>query len=69
MGCFFKFHLIVGVEVSIVNALYSLRITDYLFKSYSWFQKKKRETKMLSLDFDHNSNVFIVRRFHTMEKL
>jgi hypothetical protein len=26
--------------VSIVNALYSLRITDYLFKSYSWLQKK-----------------------------
>jgi hypothetical protein len=42
-GVFFKFHLIVGVEVSIVNALYSfsLRITDYLFKSYSWLQKKK----------------------------
>jgi hypothetical protein len=26
--------------VSIVNTLYSLRITDYLFKSYSWLQKK-----------------------------
>jgi hypothetical protein len=39
---FFKFHLIVGAEVSIVNALYSLRITDYLFKSYSWLQKKTR---------------------------
>jgi hypothetical protein len=25
MGCFFKFHLIVGVEESIVNALYGLR--------------------------------------------
>jgi hypothetical protein len=31
---FFKFHLIVGVEESIVNALYRLRITDQLFKSY-----------------------------------
>jgi hypothetical protein len=33
-GCFFKFHLIVGVEKLIVNALYRLRITDQLFKSY-----------------------------------
>jgi hypothetical protein len=31
---FFKFHLIVGVEDSIVNAPYRLRITDQLFKSY-----------------------------------
>jgi hypothetical protein len=30
---FFKFHLIVGVEESNVNALYGLRITDQLFKS------------------------------------
>jgi hypothetical protein len=34
IGCFFLFHLIVGVEESIVNALYTLRITDQLFKSY-----------------------------------
>jgi hypothetical protein len=33
-GRFFKFHLIVGVEESIVNALCRLRITDQLFKSY-----------------------------------
>jgi hypothetical protein len=26
--CFFKFHHIVGVEESIVNAVYTLRITD-----------------------------------------
>jgi hypothetical protein len=32
IGCFFKFHLIVGVEESIVNALYRLRITDQLLK-------------------------------------
>jgi hypothetical protein len=32
--CFFKFHLIVGVEESIVNAPYRLRNTDQLFKSY-----------------------------------
>jgi hypothetical protein len=31
---FFKFHLIVAVEESIVKALYRLRITDQLFKSY-----------------------------------
>jgi hypothetical protein len=32
IGCFFLFHLI--VEESIVNALYGLRITEQLFKSY-----------------------------------
>jgi hypothetical protein len=31
---FFKFHLIVDVEESIVNALSKLQITDQLFKSY-----------------------------------
>jgi hypothetical protein len=30
MGVFFTFHLIVGVEESILNALYRLRITDPL---------------------------------------
>jgi hypothetical protein len=35
-GCFFKFGVEVGVEVSIVNALYRLRITDQLFKSYAF---------------------------------
>jgi hypothetical protein len=34
IGCFFKFHLIVGVRESIVDALYGLRITHQLFKSY-----------------------------------
>jgi hypothetical protein len=34
IGCTFKFHLIEGVEESIVNPLYRLRITDQLFKSY-----------------------------------
>jgi hypothetical protein len=32
-GCFFKFGIEVGVELSIVNALYRLQITDQLFKS------------------------------------
>jgi hypothetical protein len=33
-GCFFKFGVEVGVELSIVNAPYRLRIRDQLFKSY-----------------------------------
>jgi hypothetical protein len=37
-GCFFKFGVEVGVELSIVNALYRLRITDQLFKSYAFTQ-------------------------------
>jgi hypothetical protein len=35
-GCFFKFGVEVGVELSIVNALYRLRIMDQLFKSYAF---------------------------------
>jgi hypothetical protein len=35
-GCFFKFGVEVGVELSIVNAIYKLRITDQLFKSYAF---------------------------------
>jgi hypothetical protein len=34
--CLFKFGVEVGVELSIVNALYRLRITDQLFKSYAF---------------------------------
>jgi hypothetical protein len=34
-GCFFKSGVEVGVELSIVNALCRLRITDQLFKSYA----------------------------------
>jgi hypothetical protein len=37
-GCFFKFGVEVGVEESIVNALYGLRITDELFKSYAFIR-------------------------------
>jgi hypothetical protein len=32
--CFIKFHLIVGVEESIVNPLHELQIADQLFQSY-----------------------------------
>jgi hypothetical protein len=35
-GCFLKFGVEVGVEVSIVNALYRLRIADQLFQSYAF---------------------------------
>jgi hypothetical protein len=35
-GCFFKFRVKVGIELSIVNALYMLRITDQLLKSYAF---------------------------------
>jgi hypothetical protein len=35
-GCFFKFGVEVGVELSIVNTLYRLRIMDQLFKSYAF---------------------------------
>jgi hypothetical protein len=35
-GVFFKFGVEVGVELSIVNALYRLRITEQLFKSYAF---------------------------------
>jgi hypothetical protein len=35
MGVFFKFGVEVGVELSFVNALYRLRITNQLFKSYA----------------------------------
>jgi hypothetical protein len=35
-GCFFKFGVEAGVELSIVNALYRLRITDQLFKSHAF---------------------------------
>jgi hypothetical protein len=35
-GVFFKFGVEVGVELSIVNALYRLRIMDQLFKSYTF---------------------------------
>jgi hypothetical protein len=37
-GCFFKCGVEVGVELSIVNALYGLRITDQLFKSYALYE-------------------------------
>jgi hypothetical protein len=37
-GVFFKFGVEVGVELSIVNALYRLRITDQLFKSYALYE-------------------------------
>jgi hypothetical protein len=37
-GVFFKFGVEVGFELSIVNALYRLRITDQLLKSYAFIR-------------------------------
>jgi MFS superfamily sulfate permease-like transporter len=56
---FFKFGVEVGVELSIVNALYRLRITDQLFKSYSYNRlsnayfdaKFKKKTPFTALHF------------------
>jgi hypothetical protein len=44
-GCFFKF----GVEVSIVNALYRLRITDQLFQSYAFTRVVRSQSTLQRL--------------------
>jgi hypothetical protein len=49
IGCFFKFHLIVGVEESIMNALYRLRITDQLFKSYAFTRVVRSQSTLQRL--------------------
>jgi hypothetical protein len=48
-GCFFKFGVEVGVELSNVNALYRLRITDQLFKSYSLTQVVRSQSTLQRL--------------------
>jgi hypothetical protein len=48
-GCFFKFGVEVGVEVSIVNALYRLRITDQLFKSYAFTRVVRSQSTLQRL--------------------
>jgi hypothetical protein len=48
-GCFFKFGVEVGVELSIVNALYRLRITDQLFKSYAFTRVVRSQTTLQRL--------------------
>jgi hypothetical protein len=48
-GCFFKFGVKVGVELSIVNALYRLRITDQLFKSYAFTRVVRSQSTLQRL--------------------
>jgi hypothetical protein len=48
-GCFFKFGVEVGVEVSIVNALYRLRITDQLFQSYAFTRVVRSQSTLQRL--------------------
>jgi hypothetical protein len=48
-GCFFKFGVEVGVELSIVNALYRLRITDQLFKSYTFTRVVRSQSTLQRL--------------------
>jgi hypothetical protein len=48
-GVFFKFGVEVGVEVSIVNALYRLRITDQLFQSYAFTRVVRSQSTLQRL--------------------
>jgi hypothetical protein len=48
-GCLFKFGVEVGVELSIVNALYRLRITDQLFKSYAFTRVVRSQSTLQRL--------------------
>jgi hypothetical protein len=46
---FFKFGVEVGVELLIVNALYRLRITDQLFKSYAFTRVVRSQSTLQRL--------------------
>jgi hypothetical protein len=48
-GVFFKFGVEVGVELSIVNALYRLRITDQLFKTYAFTRVVRSQSTLQRL--------------------
>jgi hypothetical protein len=48
-GVFFKFGVEVGVELSIANALYRLRITDQLFKSYAFTRVVRSQSTLQRL--------------------
>jgi hypothetical protein len=48
-GCFFKCGVEVGLELSIVNALYRLRITDQLFKSYAFTRVQRSQSTLQRL--------------------
>jgi hypothetical protein len=56
------FHLKVGVEESIVNALYRLRITDQLFKSYvlhEWCVHNRLFNAYYDVTFKKTPDIFI----------
>jgi hypothetical protein len=55
---FFKFRVEVGVELSIVNALYGLRITDQLFKSYA-FTRVVRSQSTLQRQIKKKNTLYI----------
>jgi hypothetical protein len=48
-GCFFKFGVEVGVELSIVNALHRLRITDQLFKFHAFTRVVRSQSTLQRL--------------------
>jgi hypothetical protein len=48
-GCFFKFGVEVGVELSIVNAPYRLRITDQPFKFYAFTRVVRSQSTLQRL--------------------
>jgi hypothetical protein len=61
-GVFFKF----GVEESIVNALYGLRITDQLFKSYAlheWCDLNRLSNAYFDAKFKKTPFICVVMRF------
>jgi hypothetical protein len=61
--CFFKFGVEVGVELSIVNALYRLRLTDQLFKSYA-FTRVVRSQSILQIRRQIKKNTLYLRVVH-----
>jgi isoleucyl-tRNA synthetase len=63
---FFKLHLTVDVEESIVNALYRLRITDQLFKSYvlhEWCVHNRLFNAYYEVKFKKTPDIIITVRF------
>jgi hypothetical protein len=61
-GCFLKFGVEVGVEGSIVNALYRLRITDQLFKStllHEWCDLNRLSNAYFDARFKKTAFTFI----------
>jgi hypothetical protein len=51
----FKFILKVGVEESIVNALFVLRITDQLFKSYIFTRMVRSQSTLQKINLNERT--------------